>query len=264
MGLTTVNVATSEDLSKEDLLKLRRGLMKAFQDAGLTVNGAKSGAEKKADEGKKAEDSSDDDSEKPAAPIAKKDAPEEKTSEDASSDSDSDEEMEDKTKAAAAKDDGSDSDSDSSEEEAEPAKKAAPAKKDSDSDSDSSSEEETKTKKTKFPPPPTKKVSSSSSDSDGEDEKQTPPAETPKPKPPKKKNQPFRRVRASGKKLESNAWDASKHGGHGAEAFEKLGRHQGKEFIKAKNKRKRSNRSGYGAIDFQVRSTDLTKRRKLN
>merc|ERR1719173_1859 len=95
------------------------------------------------------------------------------------------------------------------------------------------------------------------------EEEKTKPVEKSVSKAPKKKNQPFRRVRASGKNLESNSWDPSKHGGHGAEAFEKLGRHQGKEFIKAKNKRKRSNRSGYGSIDFAVRSTDLTKRRKL-
>jgi len=78
----------------------------------------------------------------------------------------------------------------------------------------------------------------------------------------KKPNQPFRRVRSSGKALSSNQWDAAQYGEHGREAQEKLGRVQGKDFTKAKNKRKRSNRSGFGSISMAVNSVDLTKSNK--
>jgi len=334
LGLTSVNVAIAEDMGKDELLKLQRGLIKAFRDVGLSISKPEgsetnvASSDAKVDSGKQAEDSgdssSDDDSEEAPAPAAKtKDDVEEKMAEDSDSDSSSDDEEEEQKQAKAAevksKEDSDDSDS-SSDEEEEVAAKQPPAKEESsdsdsssdddeeeeakkvekmeveeDSDSDSSSdeeEEEAKAEKkeaaesssddssdgsddeeeTKATPAATKPAddgsSSSSSDSDSDEEEQKK-EEKPKPvkktvsKPPKKKNQPFRRVRASGQNLESNSWDPSKHGGHGAEAFEKLGRHQGKEFIKAKNKRKRSNRSGFGSIDFAVRSTDLTKRRKL-
>jgi len=355
LGLTSVNVAIAEDMGNDELMKLQRGVIKAFRDVGLSISkpeGANASAasfDAKVDSGKQAEDSgdssSDDDSEE-APPAAKtKDAVEEKMAEDSDSDSSSDDEEEEpkqaKVEAVKSKEDSDDSDS-SSDEEEEVAAKQPPAKEDSsdsdsssdddeeeeakkpaatamqveensdsdsdsssdeeeapkkvekmeveeDSDSDSSSDEEEETKaekkeaaesssddssdgsddeeETKAAPAAKKPAddgSSSSSDSDSDEEEEKPkPVEKAPSKPPKKKNQPFRRVRASGQHLESNAWDASKHGGHGAEAFEKLGRHQGKEFIKAKNKRKRSNRSGYGSIDFAVRSTDLTKRRKL-
>jgi len=75
---------------------------------------------------------------------------------------------------------------------------------------------------------------------------------------------PFRRVKSSGKSFSSNAWDAGKHGDHGGEAYEKLGKFRGADFIKAKNKRKRSNRSGYGSISMDVHSVDLSKRRKTS
>jgi len=160
------------------------------------------------------------------------------------------------------------SDSDSSSDEEEEAKPEPETKKeDADSsDSDSSSDEdEAEPEKA---PEKTKEEDSSSDDSSSDEEEEAAPEPAAKPAPvvtkKKPKNQPFRRVRGTSKSLESNAWDAAKHGGHGAEAFEKLGKHRGKEFIKAKNKRKRSNRSGFGAIDLGVRSTDLTKRRKLS
>lgn len=71
-------------------------------------------------------------------------------------------------------------------------------------------------------------------------------------------------MKSSGKSFESNEWNDQKHGSYGAEAFRKLGGVRGADFTKAKNKRKRSNRSGFGAISMDVRSVDLTKRRKLN
>jgi len=83
----------------------------------------------------------------------------------------------------------------------------------------------------------------------------------------KKPNQPFRRVKSTGKSFSSNQWDASQYGDHGREASEKLGKVQGKDFTKAKNKRKRSNRSGFGSISMSVNSIDLTKaskKQKLN
>lgn len=305
LGLTSVNVAISEDLGNAELLKLQRGLIKAFRDVGLCISEPEESAgsmsapmKSDKDDRKEAEDLHSS----PVAKAKKKDDVEEKTAEnqsDASSSSDDDEDEQEKTSVVQAKQDSDDSGSSSSEDEEEEvaAKPSAAATETVSSDSSSSDEDEEEAHKKvaaesdssssdsdndedknppkakqKFPPPPTKPTDgdsdSSSSDSDSDDEPQKEEKKEPEivAKPitrPKKKNQPFRRVRPSGRSLESNSWDPSKHGGHGAEAHEKLGRHQGKEFIKAKNKRKRSNRSGHGAIDFAVRSTDLTKRRKL-
>lgn len=304
LGFENLNVAVSEDLDEATMAKVQAAALSLFADLGMQTGAPQmksaetasdaadsgSGDEEMEDTEKAApakaveadsdssdSDSSDDEEEAPtkatlapakvadddsdnsdssdseeevkSAPVKTPVKKEDSDSE--SSDSDSDEEMEDTPKPATtapvqkkSEESDSDSDSDSSdEEEKAPAKqteKKEAAKEESDSDSDSDS----------------------SSDSDDEKEAEEPVKSVKSVK--KKKSEPFRRVKASGKHLKSNAWSADQHGGHGAEAFEKLGKHRGKEFIKAKNKRKRSNRSGYGSIDTAVRSIDLAKRRKLN
>jgi len=45
---------------------------------------------------------------------------------------------------------------------------------------------------------------------------------------------------------------------HETEAYKKLGKIHGAEFIKAKNKCKRSNRIGFGSISNDINSIDLT------
>jgi len=163
LGLTSVNVAIAEDMGNDELLKLQRGLIKAFQDVGLTISKPEgsetnvASSDAKVDSGKQAEDSgdssSDDDSKEAPAPAAKtKDDVEEKMAEDSDSDSSSDDEEEEEQKQAKAaevksKEDSDDSDS-SSDKEEEVAAKQPPAKEDSsDSDSSSDDDEEEEAKK---------------------------------------------------------------------------------------------------------------------
>jgi len=237
LGVTNVVVGVSSDISDDKLVKVQKVALGAFNELGFKISGFSGSAEAPKSEEKE----------------VKKEV-EEKAVEESDSDSDSEEVKEvAEVKVEENNDSDSDSDSDSSDEE-ENKTKAKPVavvekkeeSSDSDSDSDSSSDEE----KTETPA----KME----------------VETPQPKPKKKPatkrkpNQPFRRVKSSGKSHSSNAWDANQHGEHGQEAMEKLGRYQGKDFIKAKNKRKRCNRSGRGQISMDVHSIDLTKRRKLN
>jgi len=215
-----------------------------------------------------------------ATPEVKTTETEKKIEEDAESDSDSSDEAEETKPAPAAapvakEDSDSDSDSDSEEEPKKEAPKVEEKKaEESDSDSDSDSDEEMEETEKKVEKKEEAKDSDSDSDSSSEEEKPSEKEEEKQqeeetPKVVKRKrqaNQPFRRVKSRGAAKYSNQWNAGTHGEHGAEAFEKLGRFRGADFIKAKNKRKRSNRSGFGKMSLEVNSIDLSsmnKKRKL-
>lgn len=226
VDLNSLVVCVEEDVDMENLKKIQTKAVNVFETLGLSIRPyeAATTTEKKVEEKK----------EEKTAPVVAEAKKEEEDSDSDSDSSDSEDEKEEKKKPAAVpvvakKEAEEDSDDDS------------------DSDSDSSSSEEEKKKET----PKKKEVVA---------EEETTPSRGKKKKP----NTPFRRVKSSGKSFASNAWEAGKHGDHGSEAHEKLGKFRGADFIKAKNKRKRSNRSGYGSISMDVHSVDLSKRRKLS